>query len=1467
MARRKKLNKRVVVFLVIVLLILAAGGGILLFRSLPKDPDALAERARTALKDKEYKVAERYFREAIGAEDRPVFFYELAKCLLDAASQPDVPEAKRSEKVRQAFSLLRQAMLRDPNYVDAQKLLVDLYTPGPKGPWLPYIQECDKLLSLIPDDHAAHFKRGMARAAMAQSVPGRYSEPAIEDFRKAIELNNKEPSYWSALAEFYVSLERSEEAEQIYKEALDLIPDSADLHVSYARYLVRRGLEQEALDQIQQAIARAPDSTVGYLALAGYHLNKAEHDKALEALEGAKAADEGEVIVYLAMANAYNRQGQSDKAMEAIRQGLVKVTERLKADAEKTLSAAERRRVLTARTQLYYQLANGLLDAIELQKDRLEELMPEVKASLEQIMRSNPEDPRGAKIAGRVAYLEGRLSEAVRLLEKAHQGLRATDAQVANLLIYLYQRESPGKAEKIIDSYLAVPALAGKPSLLLAKARVLLRYRDYAKALEFVDKALASEPDNAEAKKLKIELQVLAGTLKALPEGLELSPAMLRMILGRSTTLWMDGQKDQAISIAEDLHKRAPEDTLVMQQLLTMYFQAGRMDKARAVLREARALMPDNKMLAAQEKLLDEPDPQKRLEMRMEMADQIEDPLTRLLAKARLYAYADKEDKFVECLQEAAKIDPHSPGIVDHLFRYAIHKEDWATAEEAAKRAAEANLDGVKGGIFRAQLAMSRKQFAKAAEILNQAAKEFPDVKRVKLALGEVHLQMEDYEKAEEAFSAVARSDPSSVPALIGMAKVTAALGKLPEHTDWVLKAHRIAPHNPYVEKAYLDLQEQIASPEEAIKSREKLLEQNPSDLENKYRLGELYLKVDRPGKAEEMFRSIWQQPGVNKLTAARLLSGFYARVGRYNDGIKVLDEMLEKTDDKVAAYSLYGEFLARFDPGQARSAFQKAIDSDPNDERGYLAMARFFAGQEQWAEAANAMQRYLELRPDALSQRKDLVRYLLESGQLSAAGEHLDKILASSPADSEALMLKGVLAMKSGKSELAEQLLTRAIKMNPRSGEGLLYRAMLSRTKGKLNDARRDLAEARRLSNAPRIGMELAAVMRALGDRNGARAIYSEILQESPDFRPAIIRLLRIYLREEDWPAMEALLSDARSRLPKDTTILAFEADMWLARGDNSRALAALESAVTISPDRWQMVRAYLDALLKAGQYEKLSSVADSYKQRPGLVPLVGAIVACGAARQGRTEQADQQFVAALKAARPDQLAFVVSRLSEAYGQAKAAEKLAEWLKTLPASWQMQALLAGLYAEAGEFDKSLAGYQSARALAESDRERALVDRGIGSLYVRAGKFQQAEAAYQAVLKVIPDDTEAMNDLAYIYADVLDDPAKALPYARRIVAAMPTNASVVDTYGWALAKLGKLQEAEEQLVRSVRLSPGAINRYHLGWVYEMKGRLREAETEYGRAYELAQGETDSSLLPVIRKALDQVREKMKAEEL
>jgi tetratricopeptide (TPR) repeat protein len=127
-------------------------------------------------------------------------------------------------------------------------------------------------------------------------------------------------------------------------------------------------------------------------------------------------------------------------------------------------------------------------------------------------------------------------------------------------------------------------------------------------------------------------------------------------------------------------------------------------------------------------------------------------------------------------------------------------------------------------------------------------------------------------------------------------------------------------------------------------------------------------------------------------------------------------------------------------------------------------------------------------------------------------------------------------------------------------------------------------------------------------------------------------------------------------------------------------------------------------------------------------------------------------------------------------------------------------------------------------------------------------------------LALAPNDTDSLNNLAYIFAENLNRPAEALPYARRAVELAPRNADVLDTLGWVQYLAGDTDGALGTLVSALQLSPNHIaGRYHVGMVYRKKADPGQAKREFEHAQDLIKGNPVDAIAKMfeerVRKAL------------
>ncbi len=133
----------------------------------------------------------------------------------------------------------------------------------------------------------------------------------------------------------------------------------------------------------------------------------------------------------------------------------------------------------------------------------------------------------------------------------------------------------------------------------------------------------------------------------------------------------------------------------------------------------------------------------------------------------------------------------------------------------------------------------------------------------------------------------------------------------------------------------------------------------------------------------------------------------------------------------------------------------------------------------------------------------------------------------------------------------------------------------------------------------------------------------------------------------------------------------------------------------------------------------------------------------------------------------------------------------------------------------------------------------------LAGIEVNRGNASRAEELLEEVLDEFPDDTSALNDLGFLWADENRHPQRALRMTRKAVRAEPQNAAYRDSLGWALFRLGKHKEAAVELEKAAAIDtkePEILE--HLAEVYDRLEKHQKAKQYRRKAAHL--GTVDQS---------------------
>lgn len=156
----------------------------------------------------------------------------------------------------------------------------------------------------------------------------------------------------------------------------------------------------------------------------------------------------------------------------------------------------------------------------------------------------------------------------------------------------------------------------------------------------------------------------------------------------------------------------------------------------------------------------------------------------------------------------------------------------------------------------------------------------------------------------------------------------------------------------------------------------------------------------------------------------------------------------------------------------------------------------------------------------------------------------------------------------------------------------------------------------------------------------------------------------------------------------------------------------------------------------------------------------------------------------------------------------------------------------AGQLAESqGRPDAAIIQYKEAIKI-DANHQASLYRMGI--IYTKVHQFPEAIEAWKQYIKATNYAATSYSNLAFCYEQAGQNPDAEWTYKTGIKRDS-SNVSCRTNYGLMLARLGRVDEAKEQL--SAVLTPAEVH-YNLASVFELQGKTEQARAEYERALEL-----------------------------
>jgi tetratricopeptide (TPR) repeat protein len=617
----------------------------------------------------------------------------------------------------------------------------------------------------------------------------------------------------------------------------------------------------------------------------------------------------------------------------------------------------------------------------------------------------------------------------------------------------------------------------------------------------------------------------------------------------------------------------------------------------------------------------------------------------------------------------------------------------------------------------------------------------------------------------------------------------------------------------------------------------------------------------------------------------------------------------------------------------KAIEEYRQAIEADPTSEYLTSGLAELYAKTGRIRDAVLEAQDIIKRDPNNLEARKLLGRIYLRSlgdmqpgngsqNVLKLAIEQYEQIIKIEPDSVEDHLLLGRLYRLNNDLQKAESEFKTAVKLQPDSEEAVTTLAYLYNEEGDTARATQALSAIPEASRSAKLYSALGYTYEQQKQYKNAIAAYRRAIELDRDNLDAIRGLAQNLLNDgQTDAALEQYKIIAESN-PEDAQTYLRMGDIYRRQGKYDLALDSLKKAESMVQDSIEVPYNIAAVYQAQGRYDEAAQVLQdllnktektdgSYTQgernnRAVFLERLGT----NYRDAGNNQAAIDTFRKMLtlgdeNATRGYQQIIDTYREAKQWQQATAAAK--EAVQKMPNDRGLRMVLDSQLADMGESDKALKDVHSLLKGTPEDRDLYIAIAQIntrlkhwtdaqealnkaeelstkpdekeyiyflrGSTFEREKKYDQAEEQFRKVLATDPQNAMTLNYLGYMFADRGVKLDEAVTLIKKAVDLEPSNGAYLDSLGWAYFKIGRLDLAEEKLVKASQqpaMGSDPTVQDHLGDLYQRTGRLKLAAAHWERALEewnkTVAAEVDQNDVNRVAKKLESAKVKLAKEE-
>jgi tetratricopeptide (TPR) repeat protein len=352
-----------------------------------------------------------------------------------------------------------------------------------------------------------------------------------------------------------------------------------------------------------------------------------------------------------------------------------------------------------------------------------------------------------------------------------------------------------------------------------------------------------------------------------------------------------------------------------------------------------------------------------------------------------------------------------------------------------------------------------------------------------------------------------------------------------------------------------------------AVDHARRARELAPDDPTVRSILAQLYRIQENPGDAEKLLLDEQGKPIDEE--SAWLLYQIYLEANQFDAGLGIAQWMTEKNPDEPRGWiALANVYEKKEQPLEAEKALRKSLEIDPANLRIYGALARSMRQRGDKDGAIGVYREMLRQAPDDHSTLVALAEAQINDEDLEGAIETLERIEASYPKDLESVKRLGFLLYEQHRYADAVKRFERVLAAAPREYEVAFFAGIGLHRVNRDDDAMRAFE---RVASHHEYYAEARTQIAAIHERHGRYAEALSEIQRALAGEPS--RELELYsaqlrAKSGDFEGAVAYLETLRAQSPDDDELLY---NLGVVYGENDRdeeAIRFMQLALEKNPD-----------------------------------------------------------------------------------------------------------------------------------------------------------------------------------------------------------------------------------------------------------------------------------------------------------